>query len=357
MPSEQFMKEILESDAAKFARGEISELVEEDDSRPPEEDDEEDAGEQEEQEQPAEDEDDVAEEEGGVPEGDPGDQEGEAEDETEPRDQGEDFYLEVPGARYRTKEEAARGHDEARRALLAESQRRAEIERENAALREQLAYQQGRASSGDDDGFDDWADSWIESDPEGGLNELIQYAANTGDRAPVDGYFDRWVEQDQTGRALARRVRLEADLAMSRMQAPAPQQQAEPEQHPSQPVINEVWEQVANEFPDMRDAEMHRNMAEVIRSEPVIMQAALTGEPTLVREAFLHARKLVRSSQNGPRRVRKSDAEAVAREKRGATVVTGDGGQRRPSSPVMSAEEESLLAGAAKLGLKRRDEE
>lgn len=357
MPSEKFMQEVLASDSARFARGEVAEPLEaeevEDEDQPEDPAEEEEAPESE---ADADGEDADPEEE--VVDELPDDDDPDADEEPEPPQPTDELIF----GRYRTMEEAERGLEETRRAFHERSQRAAEAERERDELKQQLAYHQGQLASrsGGEEEFDTWADARIERNPEQGMIDAIQVSRETDDQSYAYAYTDRWAASDPYQAAIWRN-RLETAVFQTQRQSQG-QDGAEPQSEengvsPVQQAINDTWSSLTEEYPDFKNDDTAAGIAQAIRTDAELREWALSGDPRIVRVAFLSARKVYRTTKATPRKVRAADAAQVARDKRAATVPTGDGApQRRPSSPVMSAEEESILAGADKLGLKRRSE-
>lgn len=349
MPSKEFMQEIL-------TRGQVNDeppSLEEPDEQPSDEPaDEVVEAEPEQAEQEAEGDPDADRE---AEEGEePGaDDDGEAEE--EPQAHEDEFYV----SRYKTREEAERGIEETRRFGQENRKARVEAERENEELRRRVAFLEGRDSArggeeeGGDGSFEDWADQHIETNPEQGMREAIQASIQSNDPSYAYAYTDRWAATDQY-QASVWRNRLETMV----FQAQHGEVAAEPEE-PVAPQGREVqdtaWRDFAEIHPEANDPAARAEIARILVADERWLGVARSGDPDLVPLAFEHAWAVYTSTRNGPRRLRKADAEQVEREKRAATLTSGDGApQRRSSSPDLTDEEQSILAGAERLGLKRR---
>ena len=348
MPSEAFMKSVLSSDQARLSRGEVITEEQEEQVVPSEEDVEEEAPDQEEDvdTDAGDDEGADADEDLGEEPGD--DEEGESEDEPEAE---QEFYL----GRFKTREDAEKGWEETNRYAMTNAKRAAEQEKRISELEQFVAYMQQQSVNGtDDSGFEEWADERIEADPERGMIEAIQASVESGDQSYAYAYCDRWAETDPYLASVWRNQLQNDVFAAQRAEQPQPQA----EEQGARDVIDQVWRELALEYSDINDPEARHQIVQIITHTPHLDGAIRSADPSRVRDGFLSARHAYSLRRNGPRRVRSSDAEQVAQAKRRATVATGDGApQRRPSNPEFTAMEESILAGADRLGLKRRDQQ
>jgi hypothetical protein len=347
------MQGILNSPEAQAARGEAP-MTEIDDEAPDsavvEQEVEEEIpdfpDEDEEADEEGEAEDESADEEAEEDEQPPDDEEGEAEEEPDAL-QEEEFYL----ARYRTKEEGERalrehylyGQEKARLA--------AEWEREAVEWKARAEERERRSAPAQ---YETWLEQQMETDPEAGVYTAIQWAIDANDPSYLTDYTDRW-GQDDPYRAAT--VRLDAMQALYQAQAQQAQPQAQPQpqnEMESNAAQLLAYQEAIEERPEI--ANTLGEVSDTLKSNPSLLRAWASDDPAWAKQALFDAYKISTASR-GPRKIRKSDMEQVARDKRAATVATGDGApERRPSSPELTAMEESILAGADMLGLKRRDQ-
>ena len=362
MPSEKFMKDVLSTPQAQMARGEALEPDETELTGAEEEEVQEvPETEEAEVEQPGEEqeEDDTPEPEGDLGEEPPDDEKGEAESEEEPVEHEEE--QELIFGRYRSMEEAERGFEETRRfareraaAEDKEKKRAEELERRVAELE---GYVRGSSQGGD---FEEWADGWIERNPEQGIREAIQASRETGDQSYAYAFTDRWAQSDPYSAGVWRNRLENAIFATQGAEEETPADDDVPNVTPANQVIASTWAELKEDYPEVSDPEFARGMAEVLRGNRRLITAAVSADPERVRDAFESARSLYKATHSAstPKRVRRSDVEQVEREKRAAVGTTGDGPApgHRNATPQLTPEEENLLVGADRLGLRRRDE-
>lgn len=258
---------------------------------------------------------------------------------SEPEEQEDDFYL----GRYKTREEAERGWLEKEQMISRQGD-------ELAQMRERMSqfegYLAGQAQQGDPGDFEAWAEAKIEGgDAWGGASEALDAALQSGDPVYVDAYYEQWKEIDP---AEATRFRVMVDNQIAAAQAQAQQAMAPV---PAQEVINSAWLEVAETDPDLRDPEFAAAVGGLLKGNPALRAAALSGDPELVRSSIAIARDGVRmqSARPGktgtPRKVRSSDAERLQQDKLDASVTTGDSSPDRGngSTPDVPPELQDMM--------------
>ena len=249
-----------------------------------------------------------------------------------------DFYL----GRYKTREEAERGWLEKEQMISRQGDELHRVQQEMAELR---GFVQGQQQSDPGD-FEAWAEAKLEGgDAWGGASEALDAALSSGDPVYVDAYIEQWKEVDPFEAA---RFRTMVDTQIAQAQAQAQQASQPP---PAQEVINSAWLEVAETDPDLRDPEFAAAVGGLLKGNPALRAAALSGDPELVRSSIAIARDGVRmqSARPGktgtPRKVRSSDAEQLRKDKLDASVTTGDSSPERGngSTPEVPAELQEML--------------
>lgn len=359
MPSPEFMKSVLETPEAAYARGEgqngelpdeEQELEEAEVEQQPE-----DAvveTEQPEQEDAGEDED--AEPETTEPEEPAEDDEGESDQ--EPEAQEEPFFY-----TYRSKEEAERGHREKDAAIARQGEELAAL-RQQAAEMEELKQRLAQVEQGvsqqsfDYEGVQEWAEEWVEHDPEQGIHAAIQLSLESGDQRYAYAYTDKWAETDQYNASVWRN-RLET--AVFQQQQPQAPELAVPQLTETETrnlAIEQAYAEAKEERPELEDDETLKGIAAVMHATPSLKRAWASGDAYWAKQALLDAHRVYKS-QKTTRRLRSSDASKVAEEKLAATSITGDGApaKRSVTPEDLSPAEEQIVAGLLKQGYKLRD--
>jgi hypothetical protein len=346
MPSEEFMTKVLTTGRADEPADEfdvdleLEPVVEPEaegdpgDEQPPELEEEEEEAPSEVTEEPDEDGDRQPEEED--------DDQREDEDGPEaPTAHEDEFYL----GTYRTKEDAEAG-------LLAGQQHISRQAAEMHEMRQQLAeltgYVQGAVQSrqqpeGD---FDEWAEEHIQGgNAWGGAEEALDAALQSGDPVYVDAYIEHWKETDPFEAARFRTM-VDNQIAMAQQAAQTAYQPP-----PLQETLNSAWLEVAESDPDLKEPEIAKGVGTVLKNNPALKAAALSGDPELVRSAIAIARDgyKIQASRTGstgtPRRVKSSDAERLQQDKLAATVTTGDSTpERGESTPEVPAELQGMMS-------------
>ena len=279
------------------------------------------------------------------PEGEPEEEDdagaGEDEPETPAGVHEDEFYL----GTYRTKEDAEAGLLEGQQHI---SRQAAEMHEMRQQLAELTGYVQGAVQSrqqpeGD---FDEWAQEHIQGgNAWGGAEEALDAALSSGDPVYVDAYIEHWKETDPFEAARFRTM-VDNQIALAQQAAQTAHQPP-----PLQETLNSAWLEVAETDPDLKEPEIAAGVGHVLKNNPALKAAALSGDPELVRSAIAIARDgyKIQASRTGasgtPRRVKSSDAERLQQEKLAATVTTGDSTpERGESTPEVPAELQGMMS-------------
>lgn len=379
MPSEAFMKRVLETGSntpreEEPAAEEVLVIGDE-----PEEEEEPQGSEAAEEAAPAEGEEEPegVVEEPEEPEGEePGEEEGEAEVETEVAHEDAQVYDGVWNDYFNSTEEVFAALQEAQEAVSTATKRerdarawgnqrsreRAEMERELADTREALAYASGRVEAsetqGSGDDFQEWAESALEENAPGGFEALRQQAFDTGDFAWVYKYVDLWGEEDPYRAANAKNL-LDMQVATARLEAQRNGGQGAQPQRGTNPVGQVVADTLGvlrEQHPDLADGNPVLGGTIQKISENAELHAALaSGDPVRVTWAITQGRAEYVGSQGRTRRLSKGAQRELGAAKARATVASGTRQVRAPvEERVVPKEFEGSFDNFEKWGMVRK---
>lgn len=328
MPSAEFMRNVMGHGAViEDESAEIEEPVEDEVAAPPDEESEEERPEDEEQ---------------------PG------EEVEEPGEPVEEPSAEGEFGQFQSVEALRKGYEDTRAYAQEQARARAEAARERDEALQAMAYLQGQIEATQresGESFQEWAEEYIENDPERGLMETRALAEETGDYGAAYAYVDLWAQNDPY-RASTARVYLDMEVAMRQRAAAQPEQP-----DASAEIISQAWRALVPEFPDLQEGnEVLGGAVGVLRQDRFLTDMLRSGDVEKASWAIRTARATYIASRPATRRVSTATRDAVAADKARATIAQGNGvPDRRRVPDVVPKEFEGSMNAFEKWGMLREE--
>lgn len=184
---------------------------------------------------------------------------------------------------YKTAQELERAHEELKSAFNRRDKEISEaraVEKELAAIREQLSYQQPAQPSYDPNEVSDWFD-----DNPTQIPQVAQQAIANGDHTLYQMALQKWHELDPMQAtefaSFVREQALEARFNARLAEATAPVQQAA-----QKAAADNAVAKLALEFPEMKTDEFARVMQEEATNAPWLATVVATGDPLKLEQAL-----------------------------------------------------------------------